>query len=128
MNNTLLAFLSLSVIVLAIVFVFVLVELRMAIKALREFINNTDCSLKPTLEELQLTLKGLRNITDNVTIVTEDVKELSGSVRDVGRNVRRVSDVIDGFSALTVARASGLRAGISAAAEVLLKNLFNRCR
>lgn len=126
MSNTLWSIITLSFVVAVAVFVFVMIELRGAIKALKELIKTTDCSLKPTADELQLTLRSVRNITDNVTTVTEDVKVLSGSVRNLGRNVKQVSDLVDDVTSSTVVRASAIRAGVNAAIEVFLKNLFGR--
>lgn len=128
MNTTLWSLITISFIVAVAVLAFVMVELRGAIKALKELIKTADCSLKPTMDELQMTLKSVRNITDNITTVTEDVKVLSGSVRDIGNNVKEVSGLVEELTSSTVAKVSGLRAGINAAIEVFLKNLFGRGR
>jgi len=48
-------------------------------------VNTTDNSLKPTVAELQETLKGVRKVADNVTVLSEDMKILSGSLRDVAK-------------------------------------------
>jgi uncharacterized protein YoxC len=125
MSNILLGLITLSCVAAVAVIIFVMIELRGAIRALKEFIKTTEDSLKPTLEELQQTLRSVRNVTDNVTGVTEDVKVLSSSVRDVGVNVKHVSELVEGVTSSAVIKVSGLRAGINAATEILLKNIFS---
>ena len=125
MSNILLGLITLSCIVAVVVVIFVMIELRGTLRGLREFIKTTEGSLKPTLEELQQTLRSLRNVTDNVTEVTEDVRVLSSSVRDVGVNVKHVSELVEGVTSSAVIKVSGLRAGINAATEILLKNIFS---
>ncbi|MGZ3806420.1 MAG: DUF948 domain-containing protein, partial [Pseudobdellovibrionaceae bacterium] len=84
MNNLFLGIITVAVIVAAIVFIYVMVELRKTIHVLRELGNTMENSLKPTVAELQETLKSVRNVANNVTTVSEDVKTLSGSLREVG--------------------------------------------
>ncbi len=120
---------TLAVIAAVVVFTLVMLELRTAVRALKDLIKTTESScapIKPTLEELQLTLKSVRDVTENINGVAEDVRELSSSVRDVGEKVKHVTEVVEGVTSLTAGRMSGLRAGINAAIEVLLKNLFTR--
>ena len=90
----------------------------------REFFK-TDCG------ELQETLKSVRNVADNVTGVTGDMKVLSGALKDVGKSVNHVAgdvehvaNLVDRITSSAVLKASGLKAGIKAGLLVLLKNLF----
>ncbi|MCL5024643.1 MAG: DUF948 domain-containing protein [Nitrospirae bacterium] len=126
MDSVFLGLITLAFIGAVIVFIYVMVELRGAARALKEFLKTTEDTIKPTLEELQETLKSVRKVTDNVSGVTEDVRVLSSSVRDVGANVKQVSDFLEDVTSLAVVRVGGLKAGVSAALEVLLKNLFRR--
>lgn len=145
MNSIFFTLITVAVILAAVVFIIVMLELRTAIKALKGFISTTEYSVKPTLDELQmtlssirdvtgsantvsrelqLTLRGIRDITDNVTIVTEDVKTLSSSVREIGVKARHVSELIEDVTVLSTSKVSGLKAGLRAAAEVLVKGLL----
>ena len=129
MNTVLLGLITAAVVAAGVVFMVVMFELRTAVRALKDLIKTTECScapLKPTLEELQMTLKSVRDMTDNINGVAGDVRELSGSIKDVGEKVRHVSELVDDVTSLTVGRVSGLKAGINAAIEVLLKNLFRK--
>ena len=124
MNNLFWGLITLAVIVTLGVLIAVLFELKSATRSLRELLKTTDCSVKPTLDELQNTLRSVRNVTDNITAVTEDVKVLSGSVRNVGENVKHVTEFVDGVTSSAGIRVSGLRAGVRAAAEVLVRNFL----
>ncbi len=129
MNTILWSLLTLAVIAAVVVFILVMLELRTAIRGLKNLIKVVEDScapIKPTLEELELTLRSARGVTENINGVAEDVRELSGSIREVGEKVKHVTEVVEGVTSLTAGRVSGLKAGINAALEVLLRNLFTR--
>jgi uncharacterized protein YoxC len=131
MDNIFWGLLTVAVIVAVIIFIYVMLDLRKTIRALKELVNTTENSLKPTVAELQETLKSVRNVANNVTVVSEDMKLLSGALRDVGENVKRMSgdmkhliNFVDGMSSSAVVEASGLKAGVKAGFWFFLKNLF----
>ena len=131
MNNLFLGLITAAVIVLVIIFAYVMLDLRRTIRALKELLNTTENSLKPTVAELQETLKSVRSVANNVTTVSEDVKILSGALRDVGENVKRVSEdvrhlvsFVNEMSSSAVVEASGLKAGVKAGFWFFLKNFF----
>ncbi|HET6515174.1 MAG TPA: hypothetical protein VFG09_08440 [Thermodesulfovibrionales bacterium] len=120
MNTLFWGLITLCIIAAVAVLIIVMIELRGAVRSLNEVMK----TVKPTLEELQLNLRSVRSITDNITTVTEDVKVLSGSVKDVGLTVKQINALVSGVTVSTAATASGVRAGVKAAAQVLLKDLF----
>ncbi len=131
MSNFFFGLIIFAIIIVVIIFIWVMLELRRAIRALKELVNTTENSLKPTVAELQETLKSFKNMADNVTVVSGDIKVLSGALRDVGENVKSVSgdikhltDFVDGITSSAVVEASGLKAGAKAGVWYFLKNLF----
>ncbi len=124
MNHVWFALMTIAFLVVVGFFIYVLLELRKSARALTEFLKSTEDSLKPTLEELQHTLRSLRKVTDDVNEVTEDIKLVSGSARDIGQNLKKISELLNEVSSETIIKVSGLRVGIRTALEVLLKNLF----
>jgi uncharacterized protein YoxC len=131
MSNFFLGLVIFSIIVAVIIFIWVMLELRKAIRALKELVSTTENSLKPTVAELQETLKSVRNVADNATVVSGDIKVLSGVLRDIGENVKRVSgdvkhlvDFVDGMTSSAVVEASGLKAGVKAGVWYFIKNVF----
>ncbi len=130
MNNLFMGLITAAVIVVVIIFVYVMLDVRKTIRALKELVNTTENSLKPTVTELQETLKSIRNVANNVTAVSEDMKILSGALRDVGEDVKRVSgdvkdlvNFVDEMTSSAAAEASGLKAGVKAGFWYFLKNL-----
>jgi uncharacterized protein YoxC len=124
MNGIFSALITLSVLVAVAVFILVMFEVRAAVRRLNEFLKTTENTLKPTLEELQLSLRSMRGVTDNITAVTDDVKVLTGSVRSVGENVRHVSEIVEEVTSFATVRVSGYRAALRAVIEVLVKGLI----
>lgn len=126
MTTFLLSIITLSCVVLVIVLIYVLLELRVATRKLEQFITTSETSLKPTLEELPGTIRSIRYIAENIATVTDDVKTLSGSVREVGENIRLTSGYIEGIAASSSVQVSGLKAGIRAGLNVLVNNLLTK--
>ena len=115
-----------AVVATAVFLIGLIMELRKTARSINEFLKTTEESFKPTLEELQLTLKSLRNVSDNLNDATDDIKAFSGAVRDVGQNVKHISNIIEDVTSSTAIKASGLKVGISTALGVLLSNLFSK--
>jgi uncharacterized protein YoxC len=131
MSNFFLGLIIFAITIAVIIFIWVMLELRKAIRALKELVNTTENSLKPTVAELQETLKSIRNVADNVTVVSGDIKVLSGALRDIGENVKSVSgdikhlmDFVHGITSSALVEVPGLKAGVKAGVWYFLKNLF----
>jgi uncharacterized protein YoxC len=124
---------TLSIVVGTVFFILVLIELKTAIKALKEFLEVTESTLKPTLEELREYMRVAKDVTENVNTVAEDVKVFSGSVRAIGedmrsisRSMRFISNLIDEQGSIAAVKISGLRAGIKAGSQIVLKHFFSK--
>jgi uncharacterized protein YoxC len=89
MTTILLSIITLACVVLVVVLIYVLLELRQATRKLEHFISTTESSLMPTLDELPGTIKSIRHIAENIATVTDDVKTLTGSVREVGEKANK---------------------------------------
>jgi uncharacterized protein YoxC len=126
MTTLLLSIITLACVVLVIVLIYVLLELRQATQKLEQFIITSETSLKPTFDELPGTIRSIRHIAENIATVTDDVKTLSGSVREVGENIRLTSGYIEEIASSSSVQVSGLRAGIRAGFNVLVNNLLTK--
>jgi len=133
MNNLFFGLITVAFIIGVIIFIYVMLDFRKTIRALKELVNTTENSLKPTVAELQETLKSVRNVAENATAITTDIKVLSGALKDVGENVKRVSrdikhmvDFVDGITSSAAVEASSLKAGAKAGFWFLLKNLSKK--
>lgn len=126
MTTLLLSIITLACVVLVIVLIYVLLELRQATRKLEQFITTSETSLKPTFDELPGTIRSIRHIAENIATVTDDVQTLSGSVREVGENIRLTSGYIEEIASSSSVQVSGLRAGIRAGFNVLVNNLLTK--
>jgi uncharacterized protein YoxC len=131
MNTWFLSLVALAVVVLAAVIIYVMLDLRKLIISVRRFLEAEEISLPATIKELNLTLKSLRDATDEATGIMNDIREMSGAVREVGDNVRcvtaNVKHLSNDLSNITCAasgRISGIRAGVAVALSVLRKGLW----
>jgi hypothetical protein len=95
-------------------------------KKLDLFITSMESSLKPALDELTQALKGIKQISDNLAIVTDDVKTLSGSVRGTGESIRLASGYIESIVSSSAFHVSGLKAGITAGMNALIKHFLGK--
>ena len=133
MSNLFWGLITLAIIVTVIIFICVMLELRKAIKALKELVNTTENSLKPTVAELQETLKSVKVLADSTMEITEDMKIFSGALKDAGKSVKHVSgdvervvNLVEGITSLASLETSSLKAGIKAGLWVLSKSLFKK--
>ena len=133
MSNLFWGLITLAIIVTVIIFICVMLELRKAIKALKELVNTTENSLKPTVAELHETLKSVTVLADSTTEITEDMKIFSGALKDAGKSVKHVSgdvervvNLVEGITSLASLETSSLKAGIKAGLWVLSKSLFKK--
>jgi uncharacterized protein YoxC len=126
MTTLLLSIITLACVVLVFVLIYVLLELRQATRKLEQFITTSETSLKPTFDELPGTIRSIRHIAENIATVTDDVQTLSGSVREVGENIRLTSGYIEEIASSSSVQVSGLRAGIRAGFNVLVNNLLTK--
>ncbi len=126
MTTLLLSIITLACVVLVIVLIYVLLELRQATRKLEQFITTSETSLKPMFDELPGTIRSIRHIAENIATVTDDVQTLSGSVREVGENIRLTSGYIEEIASSSSVQVSGLRAGIRAGFNVLVNNLLTK--
>jgi len=126
MTTLLLSIITFACVVLVIVLIYVLLELRQATRKLEQFITTSETSLKPMFDELPGTIRSIRHIAENIATVTDDVQTLSGSVREVGENIRLTSGYIEEIASSSSVQVSGLRAGIRAGFNVLVNNLLTK--
>lgn len=126
MNVILLSIITFGCVALVVVLIYVLLELRQVTRKLEAFITMSENSLKPTLDELPGTIRSIRHVTENISIVTDDVKTLSGSVRQVGENIRLTSNYIENIASSSSVQVLGLKAGIRAGFNALVNNLMTR--
>jgi len=126
MTTILLSIITLACVVLVIVLIYVLLELRQATRKLEQFITTSETSLKPTFDELPGTIRSIRHIAENIATVTDDIQTLSGSVREVGENIRLTSGYIEEIASSSSVQVSGLRAGIRAGFNVLVNNVLTK--
>jgi len=133
MNTVFLGLITLAFIVAVVIFIIVFLELRGAIKGLKELVGTTERSIRPTLAELQETLKRVRIFTDNVNDAAENAKVFSDSLRGVGEsvkslseNVKRVSRFVEEITSSTVVEASSLKAGVKAGLRGFIKNILKK--
>ncbi len=131
MNHLFLGLITAAVIATAIIFVYVMLDLKRMMRALEKLAGTVENSLEPTITELQGTLKSVKNIADNITVVSEDIKNFSGALRGIGENAKCLSGEIEhlanfvrGINSSAAVEASSLRAGIKAGCQAFLKNLF----
>jgi hypothetical protein len=106
--------------------VYTALELRRVSLVFREFIRNTDDRIRPVLDETEQTLKSFRRVSDDVGVVTDNVRNFSGAMQDIVLNIRALSGIIGGLREGMSLRVFGVKAGLRAALDVLMKYMKER--
>ena len=123
MNTILLGIVAALFLVVVVYLIPLLLELKKTVISVR---NTTERNLNPALEELQLTLKSLRSISDNVNDITGDVKGVADSITEVSTKIFAVNRALDALGSAASVRVMSLKAGIAAASTYLLTNLMKK--
>jgi uncharacterized protein YoxC len=126
MNTVFLGLITLAVLVLTGFIVYIILELKKTISSLRVTVESLGKTIIPTVEELQMTLKSVRKITDNAGVVSEEVKGLSGSVREMSENVKYATEAVSRITTNSVVQISALKAGIKAGLGYLISSLLTK--
>ena len=143
-NEIFFGFIAAAIVALVIALIWLSTRIADAIRAAKAFLSTAEHAMQESLGEVNLNLRSMRTITDNISAVTADVTAFSGSIRDVGEQVRQltedvgdgvrqltesvkqIGDVVNSLGNETTASWYGLRAGLRTGFEVLLKNLFQQ--
>jgi uncharacterized protein YoxC len=132
-NEIFFGLITAAIIALAIFVIFLITRLTKTVETVGRLLETTDHALKETVEEVNLNLKNLRSITDNIKGISSDVATFAGSIRGIGDevkqltvNVKRISAAVQDLGTETIASVSGLRAGVKTGFEVFLRNLLRQ--
>jgi uncharacterized protein YoxC len=123
MNTIILAVIAVAVALMAAFVIPMLLELKRTLASLRQTMEQ---NLAPTLDELQVMLKSVHSISDNVNDITVDVKQLSSAVGQVGKKIQTANAVVDAVSSSLTIRTLSLSAGIRAALSYIIANLTGK--
>lgn len=113
-------------IVLAGALIFLIVDLRRSSIVMRTFVRNTEENLSPALEELELTLRSIRRITEDIGSVTAEVRDISETLSNFSDDLRKMYGIVSGLELNVKANVSGLKAGIREGFLALLNNALYR--
>ncbi|MCL0074880.1 DUF948 domain-containing protein [Thermodesulfovibrionales bacterium] len=156
----LIVILSIGFFMIALVFLLVIgfliyaaIELRKASVILKEFLRVTEEKVSPILKETEQTLKSLRRVSDEVGLITEDVRirpvlgeaeqtlrslkkvsddvgmvtesarDISGATREIVINLKAISSLTNTLGGGVSLQVSGVKAGIKAALNNLIKQI-----
>jgi uncharacterized protein YoxC len=125
-SSVLLVVLAVAVALATLFLVPLLFELRRTVRTLNAVLKITEESLAPTLRELRSTLANLDRITSDINSVTDDVRMFSGSLRQVGKDLHEMREVVGLLGGGIGAKVAGLRAGIGTGFKYLAHNLLKK--
>jgi len=123
MNIILSVSVSFFLLITAVFLVPLLLELKKTVISMR---NTTEKNLNPALEELQLTLKSIRSVSDNVNDITEDIKGVADSITEVSTRIHAVTGFLDTLGSSASVKARSFKAGVTAGLTYLSTNLLRK--
>lgn len=106
--------------------IYAAIEMRKVALAAKEFLKTTEERIIPLLDETTLTLRSVRKVSDDIGTVTGNVRELSGSVNDITTNLKALSGIVNDLEQGVSVRVLGVKAGMKAALDVLMKQFKQR--
>lgn len=100
-----------------------LIETRRTVITLRKAVEE---KLNPALDELQINLRSMRNVSDNISEISSDLRKFSRSVSEIGDTVHSVKGVVDAIGSSASVEVLSLKSGVRAALEYLLINSLRK--
>ena len=111
-------------IIYAVVSIAYQVSAYRAANALRRFVTQSSGDMLAMLAELRVTIENFRKISDNVTIVTGGVREITSSVADLQREIGTLFGFIRKTAGAEIsAELAGIKAGLKTGVATLVKGL-----
>lgn len=102
--------------------IYVSLEIKRASNTFEGVLKNLEVNLNPVLEEARESLKSIRKVSDDLGTASENVKHLSVTIYNIASNLEILSSMIDDIRRGTSLRVMGLKAGIKAALNTLIKH------
>ncbi len=93
-NEVFFGLITAAIIALIIVVIWLCLKLGQTVQATKAFLETAQQSIQESLGEVNQNLKTLRTLTDNINAAADDVTSFTGSIGDVGDEVKQIaSDV-----------------------------------
>lgn len=99
--------------------IYTIVQIKKASVALADFLAATDLKINPLIKETEETLKSIRTVSDDIGFATSNIKNISGTLSDLSNKVNALGLLAESLHDQLSIRASGVKAGIAAALNVL---------
>jgi uncharacterized protein YoxC len=118
--------LSIGIIGFLISVVFIIyaaIELRKAATSINSFLKVTEQKIVPVLEEAEYSLKNIKKISNDVSTVTDSVKNISFALGETAENIRNLSNFVEEIRKGVSLRVLGLKAGVKTAMNVLIHEI-----
>jgi ABC-type transporter Mla subunit MlaD len=104
-----------------------LISIKRTSDSMREFLMDTGGSLKSVVAEFKATLENMRKISSDIRDVTADIKQVSHGVADAEKVLHdRLVSLDQSLSSTVEANVAGLKAGVAAGVESLVRNSATR--
>ncbi|MCD5412306.1 DUF948 domain-containing protein [Thermodesulfovibrionales bacterium] len=106
----------------------ILKETEQTLKSLRRVSDEVgliteDVRIRPVLGEAEQTLRSLKKVSDDVGMVTESARDISGATREIVINLKAISSLTNTLGGGVSLQVSGVKAGIKAALNNLIKQI-----
>ncbi len=103
------------------VLVYAALEIKKAALALRGFVERVEGKLDPLIRSTEATVNTVKGISEDLGHITANARNLSDAVGGLTSNIREISLLISSFNNSLNLKAAGIKSGLKAALEVLLK-------
>lgn len=107
--------------------IFYLMELRRTSFAVRQLVEKAEENIHPTLAALRRALEDIGTVTDNVAELSKSLREAADAVTAAEKRIKALYLAYeDGISEAARANIAGVQAGIKAGVGTLLKGLKSK--
>lgn len=112
------------VIVIGVLIVPLILELRRTLKRINNFIDSTEQTLTPAINNLNNTIERLNSIMADIQSVTQGTKEMADNLKNLSDKIQNIVEGVDELRKEASSNVSAMKAALRVGINTLIKNLL----
>jgi|GEM_PF-4879581 uncharacterized protein YoxC len=124
MTDVALIVLIIVIIVIGVLIVPVILELRRTLRRINNFLDSTEQSLTPAIDNLNSTIERINSIMADIQLVSQGTKEMADNIKHLSGKIQDIVEGVDELRKEASSNVSAIKAALRVGINTLIKNLL----